>query len=59
MSKTIKVAQTKRSIGRLPMDSLCLKGLGLRRISHTVEIADTPCNRGMINKVRYMVNIEE
>ncbi|WP_300174723.1 50S ribosomal protein L30 [uncultured Aliivibrio sp.] len=59
MSKTIKVTQTKSSIGRLPKHILCLKGLGLRRINHTVEVEDTPCNRGMINKVHYMVSIEE
>jgi len=56
---TIKVTQTKSSIGRLPKHKLCLKGLGLRRINHTVELEDTPCIRGMINKVRYMVKVEE
>ena len=56
---TIKVTQTKSSIGRLPRHKACLKGLGLRRINHTVELEDTPCVRGMINKVYYMVKIEE
>ncbi|GLO62096.1 50S ribosomal protein L30 [Vibrio sp. MACH09] len=56
---TIKVTQTKSSIGRLPKHKLCLKGLGLRRINHTVELEDTPCVRGMINKVYYMVKVEE
>lgn len=56
---TIKVTQTKSSIGRLPKHKLCLKGLGLRRINHTVELEDTPCVRGMINKVHYMVKVEE
>ncbi|MCF7504599.1 MULTISPECIES: 50S ribosomal protein L30 [Vibrio] len=56
---TIKVTQTKSSIGRLPKHKACLKGLGLRRINHTVELEDTPCIRGMINKVYYMVKIEE
>ena len=56
---TIKVTQTKSSIGRLPKRKACLKGLGLRRINHTVELEDTPCVRGMINKVYYMVKIEE
>ncbi|MCK6263119.1 MULTISPECIES: 50S ribosomal protein L30 [Vibrio] len=56
---TIKVTQTKSSIGRLPKHKACLKGLGLRRINHTVELEDTPCTRGMINKVYYMVKIEE
>ena len=48
---TIKVTQTKSSIGRLPKHKACLKGLGLRKINHTVELEDTPCVRGMINKV--------
>ncbi|MCW8334626.1 50S ribosomal protein L30 [Vibrio sp. SCSIO 43135] len=56
---TIKVTQTKSSIGRLPKHKLCLKGLGLRKINHTVELEDTPCVRGMINKVYYMVKVEE
>ncbi|WP_070962707.1 50S ribosomal protein L30 [Vibrio sonorensis] len=56
---TIKVTQTKSSIGRLPKHKLCLKGLGLRKINHTVELEDTPCVRGMINKVSYMVKVEE
>jgi large subunit ribosomal protein L30 len=55
---TVKVTQTKSSIGRLPKHKLCLKGLGLRRIGHTVEVEDTPSNRGMINKVYYMVKVE-
>lgn len=56
---TIKVTQTKSSIGRLPKHKATLRGLGLRRINHTVELEDTACVRGMINKVRYMIKIEE
>jgi|TARA_B100001057_G_C22282578_1_gene731385 large subunit ribosomal protein L30 len=56
---TIKVTQIKSSIGRLPKHKACLKGLGLRKINHTVELEDTPCVRGMINKVFYMVKVEE
>lgn len=56
---TIKVTQTKSSIGRLPKHKASLRGLGLRRINHTVELEDTPCIRGMINKVYYMVKVEE
>jgi large subunit ribosomal protein L30 len=37
----------------------CLTGLGLRRIGHTVEVEDTPSVRGMINKVKYMLQVEE
>jgi large subunit ribosomal protein L30 len=56
---TIKVTQTKSSIGRLPKHQATLRGLGLRRINHTVELEDTACVRGMINKVQYMVKVEE
>ncbi len=57
--KTIKVTQTKSAIGRLPKHRATLKGLGLRRINHTVELEDTPAVRGMVNKVCYMVSVEE
>ena len=59
MSKTVKVTQVKSSIGRLPKHRATLKGLGLRRINHTVELEDTPSVRGMINKVIYMVKVED
>ena len=57
--KTLKVTQTKSSIGRLPKHRATLIGLGLRRINHTVELEDTPSVRGMVNKVYYMVSVEE
>ncbi|WP_159817711.1 50S ribosomal protein L30 [Colwellia sp. 20A7] len=59
MSKTVKVTQIKSSIGRLPKHRATLKGLGLRRINHTVELEDTPSVRGMINKVIYMIKVED
>ena len=49
-NKTVKVTQTRSSIGRLPKHKASLLGLGLRRIGHTVELEDTPCVRGMINQ---------
>ena len=57
--KTIKVTQMKSSSGRLETHKACVRGLGLRRIRHTVEVIDTPENRGMINKVSYMLKVEE
>jgi large subunit ribosomal protein L30 len=57
-AKTIKVTQVKSSIGALKNHKACLTGLGLRRIRHTVEVEDTPSVRGMINKVRYLVQVE-
>ena len=58
-AKTIKVTQTRSTIGRLKSHKACIAGLGLRRIRHTVEVEDTPAVRGMINKVSYMVSVEE
>ncbi len=57
--KTLKVTQTSSSIGHLPNHKASLKGLGLRRIGHTVELEDTPSVRGMINAVHYMVKVED
>jgi len=57
--KTIKVTLVKSASGRLKNHRACVAGLGLRRIGHTVEVADTPSNRGMIDKVYYMVRVEE
>jgi large subunit ribosomal protein L30 len=59
MAKTVKITQTKSSIGRLPKHRATLKGLGLRRINHTVELEDTPAVRGMINQVSYMIKVED
>lgn len=59
MSKsTIKVTLTKSTIGRIESHKACVRGLGLRRIGHTVEVEDTPAVRGMVNKVCYMVRVE-
>ena len=55
----MKVTQTRSSISRLEAHKACLRGLGLRRIGHTVEVEDTPATRGMVNKVYYMVSVEE
>ncbi len=56
---TIKVTQTKSAYGRLKAHRACVAGLGLRRIGHTVEVEDTPSVRGMINKVNYLVRVED
>ena len=55
----IRVTLTKSVIGRLPSHKACVKGLGLRRMHHTVEVEDTACTRGMINKVSYLLTVEE
>ncbi len=57
--KTVKVTLVRSTNGRLKRHKACVKGLGLRRLHQTVEVEDTPCTRGMINKVSYMVRVEE
>ncbi len=57
--ETIKVTLTKSTNGRLKNHKACVAGLGLRRIGHTVEVEDTPSVRGMINKVNYLVRVED
>ena len=57
--KIIRVTMTKSKIGRLASHQACLKGLGLRKIRQVVEVIDSVENRGMINKISYMLKIEE
>jgi len=57
--KKLIITMTKSKIGRLASHQACLKGLGLRKIRQTVEVIDTPENRGMVNKVSYMLKVEE
>ena len=59
MPGKIKITLTRGLHGRLASHRACVAGLGLRRIRHTVEVDDTVENRGMINKVSYMLDIEE
>ncbi len=56
--KKLKVTQIKSVIGTKPEHRASIRGLGLRRINHTVEVEDTPAVRGMINKVSYLVRCE-
>ncbi len=58
-SGKLRVTQVRSAIGRLKRHKACLTGLGIRRMHHSVEVADTPENRGMINKVSYMLSVEE
>jgi len=59
MTKKIKVTQVRSTYGRLQAHKACVAGLGLRRIGHTVEVEDTPSVRGMINKVNYLIRVED
>jgi large subunit ribosomal protein L30 len=56
--KKIKVTLVKSGIGCKDSHRATLRGLGLKRINHTVELQDTPAIRGMINKVFYLVKYE-
>ncbi|MFK8017387.1 MAG: 50S ribosomal protein L30 [Gammaproteobacteria bacterium] len=58
-AKTIKVTLMKSRFGRLKNHKASIAGLGLRRIRQTVEVEDTPQNRGMINQVSYLLKVEE
>lgn len=57
-SATVKVTLVKSLIGTIQSHRACVRGLGLRRIGHTVEVEDTPAVRGMINRVNYLVKCE-
>ena len=57
-SKRVKVTLVKSTIGFGKKQAAVVEGLGLRRLNHTVEVADTPAIRGMIHKVRHLVSVE-
>ena len=57
--KTISVKQVRGLSGSRELHRKSVKGLGLRKINHIVNIEDTPSNRGMINKVKHFVEIVE
>lgn len=59
VDKKLKVTLIRSTNKRLETHKACVRGLGLRRVRHTVEVTDTPENRGMIDKVSYMVQVEE
>ncbi|HWP95073.1 MAG TPA: 50S ribosomal protein L30 [Gammaproteobacteria bacterium] len=57
--RQIRVTLVKSVHGRLQSHQDCVRGLGLRRLHHSVVLPDTPAVRGMINKVSYLVRVEE
>jgi large subunit ribosomal protein L30 len=57
--KQLKVTLKRSVIAVNPNHKECVKGLGLRRIRHSVVIMDTPCTRGMIEKVAYLLTVED
>ncbi len=57
--KHLKVTLVRSVQGRLKSHQACVRGLGVRRMHHSVVLDDTPENRGMINKVSYLLKVEE
>jgi len=58
-AKTLKVTLIRSMNGRLKNHKASVRGLGLRKMHQTVEVIDTPENRGMINKAYYMLRVDE
>ena len=58
-AKELKVTLVKSKHGRLKSHKACVAGLGLRKMHQTVTVIDTPENRGMINRISYMLSVEE
>jgi large subunit ribosomal protein L30 len=56
--KAIRVTLVKSVYGQLANIRNSVKGLGLRRIGHSVVVADTPSNRGMVNRASHMLKVE-
>ncbi len=57
--KQLKVTLVKSRFGRLKSHRDCVAGLGLRRMHQSVTVPDTPAVRGMINRVSYLLRVEE
>jgi large subunit ribosomal protein L30 len=57
--KNLKVTLVRSTNGRSASHKACVAGLGLRRMHQTVEVQDSPSVRGMINKVNYLVKVED
>lgn len=58
-NKTMTIKLVKSGIGRMKKHKLCIKGLGFKRLNQTVTVVDTPSNRGLVNKISDMIEIQE
>jgi len=58
-NKQLKVTLRRGKYGRAKNHAECIRGLGLRKIRQSVIVEDTPSIRGMINKVSYLLDVEE
>lgn len=59
MNKKLRIVLVKSLIGRIKNHRDCARGLGLKRLNRAVEVLDTPENRGMINRISYLLRVEE
>lgn len=57
--KKLQVTLVKSTNGRLKAHQACARGLGLRRTGSSVVVEDTPQIRGMINRIAYLLKVEE
>ena len=57
--KTMTIKLVKSGIGRMKRHKLCIKGLGFKKLNQTVTVIDTPINRGLVNKISDMIEIQE
>jgi len=57
--KKLRVKLVKSQSGRIKKHRACIAGIGLKKINQVVELDATPENLGMVNKIRYLVNVEE
>lgn len=58
-NRNLRVTQVRSSNGRIEAHKACIRGLGLRRLHHSVEVRGTPEILGMISKVSYLLKVEE
>ena len=59
MAKMLKITLTKSIIGSNPKQRAVVQALGLKKMHHSVELADTPATRGAVAKVTHLVTVEE
>ncbi len=59
MAKKLRITLVRGLNGRLKAHQACARGLGIRRIHNPVVVDGTPENRGMINKIAYMLKVED
>lgn len=57
--KKLSITLKRSMCGRLKSHKSCVRGLGLRKMHQTIVVDATPCNMGMINKVHYLLDIQE